>query len=552
MNWYQNEVQAKRVRQVVVEAGAAEVQDPKFRLLLLTSKFLPLLTSRMATGFFFLDGRPGPFLMVRADGLIEELRGAPLKVAFSFYRMPAGGLVGVDVFIDSPVVAKKLAKPFVLFEIAYGLDVENEEMKKALDRAFSNDFLHLCFTQGEAVATVSDGVVQSSGLDSEYDVLIPLDVACKEALQTEYRDILSYHAAIPAGKRDYRESVGQMWAENPEDVLPILKRKPDPVPVPAQAVAIPNTVPLGILKRGPLSEGENHRKKAGVENGALKPSRPKAPYSMPIDRKHPGCFLFLVDQSGSMLEPFGEADCSKARAVADAINGILQDLCLKCSKDDGVRDYFDVGVIGYGDQVGFAFGGTLTGRGLVKISEVEDQPIRVEPRSRKMYDGAGSLVDMPYELPIWFDPLADGDTPMCEALRLATKTLGAWIAHHPDSYPPIVINISDGAATDGDPCETARSLVDLSTQDGHVLVFNCHISTTAGDPLVFADDASKLMDRDARRLFEMSSVMPEEIRKIARAQEYQIADGARGFAFNAHLADLIRFLNIGTSSGAVR
>jgi uncharacterized protein YegL len=269
-------------------------------------------------------------------------------------------------------------------------------------------------------------------------------------------------------------------------------------------------------------------------------------YSAPIDRKHPGCFLFLIDQSGSMIASFGDVEVPKAHALADAVNRLLQDLTCKCSKDDGVRDYYDVGVIGYGEQVGFAFGGTLAGRGLVPISEVEEQPVRVEARVKRMPDGAGGMLEMPYELPIWFDPQADGETPMCEAFRMAKGTLEEWIARHPDSYPPIVINITDGDSTDGDPRPAAQSLADLATSDGNVLVFNCHISTQTGTPLVFASDASVFPDKLAGMLFEMSSPLPEKMRHIARTQEYRIADTARGFAFNANLADLIRFLDIGT------
>ena len=83
-------------------------------------------------------------------------------------------------------------------------------------------------------------------------------------------------------------------------------------------------------------------------------------YSAEISRTNPTCFIFLVDQSGSMLEPFGaQPDKSKADGVADAINRLLQNLVLKCAKADGIRDFFHVGLIGYGGRVVSAFGGAL-------------------------------------------------------------------------------------------------------------------------------------------------------------------------------------------------
>jgi hypothetical protein len=36
----------------------------------------------------------------------------------------------------------------------------------------------------------------------------------------------------------------------------------------------------------------------------------------------------------------------KADALADAINRLLQNLVIRCAKEEGVRDYFYVGVIG--------------------------------------------------------------------------------------------------------------------------------------------------------------------------------------------------------------
>jgi hypothetical protein len=78
------------------------------------------------------------------------------------------------------------------------------------------------------------------------------------------------------------------------------------------------------------------------------------PYTAEISRTNPSCFLFLIDQSGSMEDPFrsGELTKKKADGVADAINRLLQNLVIKCAKSEGIRDYYYVGVIGYGAKVG--------------------------------------------------------------------------------------------------------------------------------------------------------------------------------------------------------
>ena len=208
-------------------------------------------------------------------------------------------------------------------------------------------------------------------------------------------------------------------------------------------------------------------------------------YSAEISRTNPSCLLFLIDQSGSMEDPFGagESRRKKADGVADAINRLIQNLVIKCAKSEGVRDYYDVGVIGYGNQAGPAFGGALAGRDLVPISELADNPARVEERTKKVDDGAGGLVDQTVKFPIWFDPIAKGGTPMCGALDRARTTLNTWLGAHAASFPPIVINITDGESTDGVPEKDAANLRELASSDGNVLLLNAHVSAKQLRPI---------------------------------------------------------------------
>src|SRR5262245_58653800 len=107
------------------------------------------------------------------------------------------------------------------------------------------------------------------------------------------------------------------------------------------------------------------------------------PYSAEISRTNPACFLFLIDQSSSMLEPFGgQSGKSKADGVADAVNRLLQNLVLKCAKSEGIRDYFHVGVIGYSSQARLALAGKLSNEPLVPVSVIANNPLRVENRTR--------------------------------------------------------------------------------------------------------------------------------------------------------------------------
>jgi hypothetical protein len=273
-------------------------------------------------------------------------------------------------------------------------------------------------------------------------------------------------------------------------------------------------------------------------------------YSAEINRQYPGCIMFLLDQSGSMGDPFaGESTLPKANAAADAINKLLMDLVIQCTQNfgEGPRNYFSIGVIGYGAKtgVGPCFGGALKGRELVSVEELAGNHLRVEERTRQVVDRNGSLVNTTVRFPVWFDPVSDGGTPMAEALQLARNVLQSWISAYRKSYPPIVINITDGEPY-RDPRKAAKELVRLQSDDGNVLLYNLHLSSLACAPIAFPATSVGLPDRYATMLFEMSSVVPPQIQQELIREGYLVEPGTRGFAFNADAGAMLQFLDIGT------
>jgi hypothetical protein len=166
------------------------------------------------------------------------------------------------------------------------------------------------------------------------------------------------------------------------------------------------------------------------------------PYMAEISRTNPSCFIFLVDQSASMVDSIGEVRVRKADVVADALNRLLTELAIRCAKEEGVRDYFHVAVLGYGGRSAqSAFGGGLQGRDLVAISQVADHPLRVDQRTKLKPDGVGGVIELKTDFPVWVEALANGATPMCQALMHARNLVSAWTAEHPRGFPPIVLNL---------------------------------------------------------------------------------------------------------------
>src|ERR1700730_10887875 len=135
-------------------------------------------------------------------------------------------------------------------------------------------------------------------------------------------------------------------------------------------------------------------------------------YQAEISRDNPTCILFVIDQSGSMDE-ITDAGRSKAAFVADVPTKTLYTLITICSKSDGVRNYFDVGVIAYaGTKVMGGFGGALSGEIVHPIQAISEKTLRVEERKKKVDDGAGGIIELTTKFPVWFDPKSEGGTPM--------------------------------------------------------------------------------------------------------------------------------------------
>lgn len=116
-------------------------------------------------------------------------------------------------------------------------------------------------------------------------------------------------------------------------------------------------------------------------------------YEAEISREHPTCFLFIIDQSGSMDER-AEGGRSKSEFLADVLNKTIYTLVTTCTKGiNDIRGYFEVGVVAYSENtVKPGFGGSLSGKYIHSIKTISGSPLRVEDRKKKVDDGAGGVI----------------------------------------------------------------------------------------------------------------------------------------------------------------
>jgi hypothetical protein len=269
-------------------------------------------------------------------------------------------------------------------------------------------------------------------------------------------------------------------------------------------------------------------------------------FSAEISRTSPTAILFVVDQSTSMKYRLEETK-SKAAFLADVLNKTLYTLITTCSKADGVRDYFHVGVVAYsGLDARNGFQGNLSSGFLHPISEIADTPLRIETRFRKIAGADDVVLEEAVKFPIWLDPRNSGKTSMCAGLKTAHEVIQKWCYEHPNGYPPTVLHITDGHPTDGNPEQYADLLKGVTTSDGPCLLFNLHLDVASARAQVFPNDERMLYDRFGKSLFRMSSELPAHAALTAKKKGRDIRPGARGFVFNAGVEEIVDFFDIGT------
>lgn len=266
----------------------------------------------------------------------------------------------------------------------------------------------------------------------------------------------------------------------------------------------------------------------------------------------PGYIIFLVDQSGSMEEPYAEGK-NKAEFTALVINRTINELINTNMDGEKVKDRVFISMIGYGGSGSLAVDDIRSDY----LSSFADNPLRMENIKKKVSDGAGGLIEINEQMPIFIEPTANGLTPMADALSFAKELIEGWLQKKPDNPAPIIINISDGLPYTGNSDDEAmqkaiivsKEIMDISSSDGNPLIFNSHI----GDGSIkcgFEESESELTDEQAKFLFKISSKVPESYKQAAAKQDFKVKTDSRGFVSNADPESFIKFINFGSSGGS--
>lgn len=280
----------------------------------------------------------------------------------------------------------------------------------------------------------------------------------------------------------------------------------------------------------------------------------KSPYTAQITRQAPTAFIFLVDHSVSMKRTtnYQGEEMTLAAAVARIVNDQIDTLVKRCIKNDDTRHYYDIALIGYGENVYSAWEGKLSGRDFVSPVEIKENPYKtitttVEKRTRKGIERKEVTKQQ------WIEAKHNGSwTHVHKAFEKAKNLIEKWVTEHPDSYPPTIINITDGEFNGLNPqgrSDLVNSIKSIYTSDGNVLVFNIHVTPSNSTSLMFPITRGEVsQDKYSLELYSLSSLLPTvyspEISELL--QKGDKTTRFIGMGVNGSMSDLTRFMNIGT------
>lgn len=264
---------------------------------------------------------------------------------------------------------------------------------------------------------------------------------------------------------------------------------------------------------------------------------------------HPGLMIILLDQSGSMQEPYENS--RKSEYSSRVVNRVIDTIIQKNFDGESPKNRCFICVIGYETGVEELASGFL--------SDLDNNPKRIEKLKKKQPDGAGGLIEIDIEQPVWIEPKEAGVTNMKGAFELAQKICSDWMSDHTDKMDPapVIINISDGMPYyDGkDPLQCMSEVATLcneikntENEDGNILIFNAMIDQE-GAKNIFPNSTAGLQDVSEEFLYNISSIIPKSYYSAAEKNGLPIEDGSRGCIFKADGVQLIQLIDFGSSKG---
>ena len=223
-------------------------------------------------------------------------------------------------------------------------------------------------------------------------------------------------------------------------------------------------------------------------------------YDVVATSKTPALIIYLIDNSGSMEEHF--AGAAKIDHVNAAIDSILGRMIERSTKGTIIAPRYRLAMAAYSDTVLDMLGDIQT------ITQVADM-------------GSPELA-----------PTNSTDT--YAAFAWARDLLRRELPNLRGTPAPMVCHLTDGQFTGKDPEPIAQEIMQMSNDDGNVLVENiCIGSDLTTTPISDVErwpgirDISEVKDSYAQKLYRMSSSMPDGYAAMIAQEGYGMKAGSK-------------------------
>jgi uncharacterized protein YegL len=223
-------------------------------------------------------------------------------------------------------------------------------------------------------------------------------------------------------------------------------------------------------------------------------------YNLVATGKTPALIIYLIDISGSMSESLD--GMPKIEHVNQAIEKVLVRMVQRSTKGEVISPRYRLAMAAYSDNPIDILGG---------IQTIDDVAKKGRPKL-----SATSL------------------TNTHSAFTWARDLLKQELPNLNGQPAPMVCHLTDGQFTGSDPTPIAQEIMQMSNDDGNVLIENIYVGPNlTHQPITDAEswpglsDVSELNNQYAQQLFHISSPLPGSYADVIQEEGYKLNAGSR-------------------------
>lgn len=264
---------------------------------------------------------------------------------------------------------------------------------------------------------------------------------------------------------------------------------------------------------------------AVIVDSAVEESQPQA-----SGGERAALVVFLMDRS--VEDPYAADSNNPCIRLVGQANDWLGKLAKKPS------DQIDVAVVSYGvDFTGEAevrntFDAGLTGRTVVRDTELETGAIRIVETEQQLPNGIGGLMAVPMKQLILVELEPTAAAPPVAAFDAVAAIVQEWSGQHPQAcVPPVVLHLTRGQHSAGDLEAGAAKIQGATVASGAPLLYHAIATQAPHTSLSYCENDAELETVELKAAFAVSSPLLGRA-ELAQSKPALVKPESRGIVVN--------------------